>query len=343
MQNKKYTATKKNGGVIPKRPVIAKTWFGEDVYDDRVLKIEIPCGNCIECCKQKARNWQIRLNEEIKDENYKYFITLTFAPQELEKLVKETGVGETNAIMTIAVRRMLEKWRKTHKKSLKHWLITELGHQGTERIHAHGIIWSPIPLEVTPTQDKGMYQWKYWRYGHIYVGEYVSARTVNYIVKYVTKIDTDHKSFRPIILTSPGMGKQWIDRMHYYYSYVRGKALDYYVMPNGTKLKLPTYYKNKLYNEEQREEIWRDFMDKDQEAVMGNIYLNAEENKPTIDRIKDKACEENTKAGYGNNTAQWKKKPYNVTLRMLKKGDESANYAYIRKKIFEKFADINLK
>ena len=44
------------------------------------------------------------------------FITLTFSNEELEKLIQETGIQESNAVATIAVRRFLERWRKKYKK-----------------------------------------------------------------------------------------------------------------------------------------------------------------------------------------------------------------------------------
>ena len=55
-----------------------------------------------------------------------------------------------------------------------------------------------------------------WAYGFIYPRTeeqekkgYVNARTVNYIVKYITKIDRDHEGFKSIILTSAGIGKNY--------------------------------------------------------------------------------------------------------------------------------------
>ena len=51
--NPKYKANKKNGGNVP------------PIFDKRVLTIPIGCGKCIECKKKKAREWQVRLSEEI--------------------------------------------------------------------------------------------------------------------------------------------------------------------------------------------------------------------------------------------------------------------------------------
>ena len=63
IQNKKYIANKKNGGIIPA------------VSDKRVLAVPIGCGKCMECLKQKGREWQVRLMEEIKSSKNGIFVT----------------------------------------------------------------------------------------------------------------------------------------------------------------------------------------------------------------------------------------------------------------------------
>ena len=35
-------------------------------------------------------------------------------------------------------------------------------------------------------------------------------KTINYIIKYVTKVDEDHKNYKSIILTSKGIGSNYI-------------------------------------------------------------------------------------------------------------------------------------
>lgn len=353
MINKKYTVTKKNGGCVPNFPIkeykIEEEPIWEQgidpkfpnayvntgktktkkipVYDTRVAEVMIPCGRCQECLAAKARNWTARLIEEIPQTKYNYFITLTFDPIQLSILKKKTGLDECNPLVGIAIRRMLERWRKTYKKSLKHFFITELGHEGSERIHAHGLIMSDIPITVEPieTAPKGgmMAKWKYWKYGHIFVGDYVSGRTINYLMKYVTKIDTDHKNFIGYIFCSPGLGKAWLERMQNIYKYIPGSHLDYMRLPNGSKVKLPVYYKNKCYNEEERELIWREFMDGNQTTIAGNNYCSDQITSTDIENITRKAQEINKKLGYGDDTQEWRKLPYCITPAMLRKGQNT--------------------
>ena len=122
----------------------------------------------MECRKQKSREWQVRLSEDIKTNTNGKFITLTFNNKEYTKLWHEVsrkgykGYELDNEIATLAVRRFLERWRKEYKKSIRHWLITELGHQGTEHLHLHGIIWTDEKLDKVE---------EIWKYGFMWKGE----------------------------------------------------------------------------------------------------------------------------------------------------------------------------
>ena len=145
----------------------------------------------------KARSWNVRLSEEIRENKDGVFVTLTFNEESINELTnyisskykgKRFNIKE-NEIATLAVRRFLERWRKKHKKSVKHWLITELGHEGTKRIHLHGIIFTKNKEDIA----------KIWGYGYVFLGTWVNEQTINYIIKYVTKTDPDNKYYTPRI------------------------------------------------------------------------------------------------------------------------------------------------
>ena len=167
MLNPKFKPNKKNKGKPPK------------CTDERIRYVAVGCGKCYECRKQKARQWQIRMAEEYRNDKSGVFITLTFNEEKLkyyeEKCEKEKETKDQNEIATIAVRECLERIRKKTKKSLKHWLITELGHTGTERIHLHGIVWGENAEKIIKEK---------WNNGYIYIGKWVNEATINYITKY---------------------------------------------------------------------------------------------------------------------------------------------------------------
>ena len=166
IRNRKYTINKKNGGVIP------------PLNDKRCKMVPVGCGKCVECKRQKSREWQVRLSEELRENKNGKFITWTFSDeglQELDNLIGEelTGYDRDNEICRLAVRRYTERWRKKYKKTLRHWIVTEIGGNRTERIHMHGIVWTDEVEDIE----------KIWKYGQVWIGEYVTNKTVNYIVK----------------------------------------------------------------------------------------------------------------------------------------------------------------
>lgn len=299
IKNPKYKVNKKNGGNVP------------IVNDERVLYVPIGCGRCIECRNQKKRQWQVRLFEEIKTDNSGKFVTLTFNDEELMNLSKEFNFIESNAIATIAVRRFLENWRKETGKSVKHWLITELGHENTERIHLHGILFTD--------KDNDFIQ-KKWKYGNIWVGTFVNNKTINYIIKYVTKIDTQHKGFEGVILTSPGIGKNYLNTYDAKKRVFNDKnTIEYYKTPTGHKINLPIYYRNHLFNEDEREKLWINKLNEEIRYLNGLIYrYKTDQDIYNFEMALRQAQRENIICGYGTGD-DWKNKEYNTTVHMLKK------------------------
>lgn len=185
--NPKYKPNKKNGG----KPPVLK--------DERVKWIPVGCGNCIECRKKKQREWKVRIQEECRHDKTGQFVTMTFSEEALEKAQIQANSIEANEVATKAIRMFLERWRKKYKKSVKHWLIVELGHVNTERIHIHGILWTEKTREEIEER---------WQNGNVIVGYSMGDRCINYVVKYVTKQDKDHPGFIGKIHVSPGLGKK---------------------------------------------------------------------------------------------------------------------------------------
>ena len=297
VKNPKYIPNEKNKGKPP------------EIKDKRTAYVPVGCGNCIECRRQKKREWQIRMNEEIETNKNGKFITLTFSNEELQKLTDETGITESNAIATIAIRRFLERWRKKYKKSVRHWLVTELGHKGTERIHLHGIIFTDESNETIE---------EIWKYGIIWVGKWVNSQTINYIIKYITKIDEDHKGFKPVILASAGIGNRYTTTENARKNkYKEKETNEAYRLPSGAKSSLPIYYRNKIYTEEERENLWLEKLDK-QERYVNGIKISVKNGEEEYNRILKTAQEDNKRLGYGDRGKEWSKKEYNVTLRQIR-------------------------
>jgi len=314
IKNRKYISNKKNGGIIP------------PVTDARVLMVPVGCQRCMECKKQKSRNWQVRLQEEIRHNKNGKFVTLTFSNESIEKLAHEiigttkigmeclTGYNLDNEIATLATRRFLERWRKKYKKSVRHWLVTELGGNGTENIHMHGIIWTNESSETIN---------KIWKYGFTWVGDkrnegYVNEKTVNYIVKYISKTDVLHKEYNSKVLTSAGIGKNYTTRHDAIKNkYNEKETKETYTTKQGIKLPLPIYYRNQIYTEEEKEKLWLKKLDEEIRYVGGekiDISKGEEEYYKTLEYYRKK----NKRLGYGDDQKNWEQKKYENERRNIK-------------------------
>nr|QJB21158.1 MAG: replication initiator protein [Microvirus sp.] len=301
IQNPRYLPNKKNGYKPPK------------FKDERTLLVPIGCGYCIECRRQKSREWQVRLNEDIKHEKNKVMITLTFSDKALNDLTQEAELNniyksEVNEIATLAVRRFLERWRKKFKKSIKHWLVTELGHNGTERIHLHGILYT----------DRTDLIEKYWSYGYVYIGDYVNEKTINYIVKYITKLDSDHINYKPKILCSKGIGKNYIFSKNIEINYFNSKETkEYYQTRTGTKLNLPKYYRNYIYTDDEKELLWINKLDKEERWVCGE-KVSIKESETDYFKLLYFHQQKNKRLGYGK-CDNWIIELYKNSRKLLNK------------------------
>jgi hypothetical protein len=279
--NPKYKVNKKNGGNVP------------IPSDPRVLYVPIGCQKCIECKKQKARDWQVRLLEELRTDSG-IFVTLTMSTEryikikyKVSKKSKLDGYDLDNAIIIEEWKRFSNHWKTETGKRPKHWLISELGHNGTENIHLHGILF---------TKDRSRIK-KLWK-SFVYLGDYCNARTVNYMIKYVLKVDKDHQYYDPRILTSPGMGSNYLKRPDSNRNqFDDTNTIEYYTTREGFKISLPIYYRNKLYNDDEKERLWLNKLNKQERWILGqriDISLGDDEYQTTLAQ----AQRENVELGY---------------------------------------------
>lgn len=307
--NKKYTANIKNGGIVPPLPLLYDKKNDRITTDKRVLQVPTKCGKCIECMKQKAREWSVRMQEDIKDHKHAVMVTLTFSTPTIIELAKEIdpkikGYARDNAIAKLAVKRWLERWRKATGKSVRHFLVTELGHKGTENIHLHGFVYTKDRSLINKT-------WNYKKNGYEYGGftypkkedkNYVGAKAINYTVKYIHKQDEDHKYYKPIILctTKPAIGAGYLTRHNAQTNRYKGnKTNELYTTETGKKISMPTYYRNKLYTEEERQELWQDKLDDPIKYIMGE-KVDTTQGEVEFQKLLEYYRRKNEELGYGD-------------------------------------------
>lgn len=299
---------RKNGGNVPV------------LRDIRQATVWVPCGQCYICKKKKAREWRMRLTEDIKVNNNCKIVTLTFSTESLKKIKdkwcgKLKGYELDNEICRQAVKHFRERWRKKYGRSPRHWLVTELGHGKTEHVHMHGIIWQDERYQLEDNLLNEVE--KIWQYGWVGKGKYdyqsgkwinyVNAKTANYFVKYINKIDEEHKEYRQIILTSAGIGKSFLDSDMVKDNVYKGENTNQmYNIREGGVLPMPEYFRRKIYNDEEREQLTTIMLDKGIEYIAGKEYNNLTESGRN--NILKGLREKNSRMGYGDGGKNWERK-----------------------------------
>ena len=312
MRNKKYKVTKKNGGNVP----ILK--------DKRVGYVPIGCGKCMECKKQKSNQWKVRLMEDLRVNRNAKFVTFTFNDESLQELDNDIkgeidGYNRDNEILSLGVRRFLERWRKLFGKSVRHWIVSELGSKMTERIHLHGLLWTDESMEVI--QER-------WGYGNVILGDgkkhYVNEETIGYIVKYISKVDEKHKEYNSKIYTSKGIGANYMQRKDFERNkYNKGETIETYKTRQGLELGLPIYYRNKLYNEDEREKLWIEKLDKEERWVDG-VRVDISNGEEEYYELLEMKRAKNSRLGFGDDSIDWDLRKYENDRRNLKREERIA-------------------
>lgn len=295
IKNPRYRPNKKNG------------FKPQECSDERLMYVPVSCGRCIECRKKKRREWQVRLSEEIKEDSKCMFVTLTFSDENLKRIGKiifnrqANSDEEENEMATKAVRMWLERVRGTRGKSIKHWLITEKG-EDFARIHLHGIVWAePWVLEK-------------WQYGYVSHGTFVNEKTINYITKYVTKVNEKAPKFIGKILCSKGLGSGYI-KTNRGKRYKGTETDESYKTRTGITLALPEYYRRNIFTDEEREKLWI------QKQEQGFRYICGE--RVSTDNIEEwenltRYYQERAKRLYGDDEIEWERDKAKKRLERMK-------------------------
>lgn len=203
-----------------------------------------PCGRCYECKKRIVHAWGFRLMQEEKKSISANFITLTYATTNVP-ITK----GGRLTLWKRDVQLFFKRLRKAHppgtkQPSIKYFAVGEYGGR-TARPHYHVILFN---ARIEKIQNA-------WQLGNVHYGT-VDYASVYYTLKYVMKNprkrkDSRQREFR---LMSKGLGKSYVDKFGNYHRKAIKERM-YLNLLDGKKIGMPRYYKDKIYNEEQREHV----------------------------------------------------------------------------------------
>jgi len=144
--------------------------------------IQLPCGKCILCREEHARQWAVRITNEASLWEFNSFVTLTYDDEHLP------ANGQLN------YKDLQDFWKRLRKKvgPLRYYSVGEYGDK-TNRPHYHACIFGhafqhnrtilrtePYLLWTNPTLLET------WGKGHVSVGA-LTFQTAQYTASYVTK------------------------------------------------------------------------------------------------------------------------------------------------------------
>jgi len=225
----------------------------------------LPCGKCPNCYKRRVSQWSFRLMEEDKKSSSSLFITLTYDTNKVPLTKK--------GFMTLQkrdVQLFMKRLRKANRNQLKYFLCGEYGGK-TKRPHYHVILFN-ANLETIQ---------KVWDNGHVHYGQ-VSEASVGYTLKYMMKPQRvpEHKNDdrdKEFQLMSKGIGITYITDSTIKWHKADIEQRLYLNLTDGKKISMPRYYKDKIYDRDQRlqqKAYWTEKIYQDLEEMAYNPNIN---------------------------------------------------------------------
>lgn len=213
--------------------------FSQKDAERGLVGFAIPCGKCLACRLNRAREKAIRCVHEAQMHENNIFVTLTYADEHLK----------SSRLQYEDFQLFMKRLRKHTNNKINYMVTGEYGEK-TKRPHWHAIIFNWTPTDATPlyTSDRGdqVYESKVidnlWGLGKTEFGS-VTIDSASYVARYSAKKlvhgkDGDH-DYEPIHRTSKltPVGQTWLKK---YWKHIFKTG--YVVLPNGEKTGIPRYY-----------------------------------------------------------------------------------------------------
>ncbi len=218
----------------------------------RWVEQTVPCGNCLGCRANQARDWSIRILHESQIHLYSWFLTLTYSDE---------NIPENGSLYPEDLRGFFKTLRKQHEpEKLSYFACGEYGGE-TSRPHYHSVLFNhPLLDRIPHSRSSSTPLWRSktlesaWPYGHSEFST-VTPGSASYVAGYVRKkigkkahpndynrvneetgeIVEIRPEFSRMSLR-PAIGKRWIEK---YWSEVYPKD---FVVREGKEYPPPRYY-----------------------------------------------------------------------------------------------------
>lgn len=190
--------------ILPKRVDLSSLSQLHDRYDSFHQKssvLALPCGKCLACRLNKAKEWAVRCVLEASLYSSNYFITLTY---------NDDNQRFTSKAVLEDLKKFIKKLRY-RSKGVRYFGCIEHGSKNG-RLHAHLILFN-LELDDLHSIGSNLFESKIiddiWPFGFHYIGE-VTYSSCNYVARYTTKkVFNDVNDERILMSLKPGIGAEW--------------------------------------------------------------------------------------------------------------------------------------
>lgn len=234
---------------------------------------DVPCGKCEACIDNKRKEWLIRIKEEAECSYNSQFVTLTYDEASLPRnsLGFATFCKRDVQLMLKRLRFDLDKLQENHPFPLKlrYFIIGEYGSK-FGRPHYHGLFFN-IP------KDYDLYRalHKFWPCGRISVSP-VNQNRIGYVANYMYGKSefmpdwcTDETNRLPMMSSRrPGIGANYVNFLT---SSWHATNLKTYYQDGKFKYSLPRFWKDKIFNDEQKRIIFQQNQQRLKESKLKEI------------------------------------------------------------------------
>ena len=229
--------------------------FSKKHYNKELVPFQLPCGKCVECLLERARDWSIRCLHEAKMHASNAFITLTYANEHLP------ADGRLNHYDFQLFMMRLRKHFKTD--GIGFFMCGEYGEQ-TKRPHYHACLFGiDFPdKKLVRENHMGDQIWNsailtdLWSLGHTEIGS-VTQQSAGYVARYILKKHQDDPVHVPYQKMSRknAIGKKFIEK---YFQDIFINARGSVILSDGTRTKCPRYYEKWL--QKNHPDLWASYV-----------------------------------------------------------------------------------
>jgi len=212
---------------------------------------QVPCGKCYNCKRRRTSSWSVRLVKEGERSISAHFLTLTYNTDSVP--ISDNGFMTLKKSDLQKFFKRLRKWHGKNTTPLKYYAVGEYGGQ-TKRPHYHIVIfnanlehfersWS---IDLKPL-------------GQIHIGNITEA-SIGYTLKYICKdsqipLHKNDDRQKEFALMSKGLGSNYLTEKMIKWHKDKTEERIYVPLKDGKKAPLPRYYKQKMYDESDKEKI----------------------------------------------------------------------------------------